>query len=287
MKKLINKILLSISLSIFPFALIAQEEYKEVCLRPVTSGYFFSVGGATLADTYLSPILYKGWNGNFTYSRLQAMAFNPEHWVMNLEIGVDLSRGKNQVGNAILWHGMFRARWSMTHRWLLTGKVTLGVGGFTGIEGGALYLKRNGNNPAAAKGTWNLGARAYVTYPFTIGKIKMMARWQASMPITGIFFSPDYGELYYEIWLGNTKGLVHGAWPGNYFNIENEATLDINCGTNWFRIGYRSNVLSTKTHDITTRIISNNLIFGFSGEWLSLKAASKINSNTRIISALY
>lgn len=256
-------------------------------VRPVTSSYVFNIGKAELADTYLSPIIYRGWNTGFSYSRMQAMGFSPEKWVMNLEIGADIARGHNFTGNSLLWQTMINARWAMTHRWHLPYSITLAAGGYTGLNGGALYLRRNGNNPVAGKAAWNVGLRCYATYPFRVGKIKMLARWQGTMPVAGIFFSPNYGELYYEIWLGNHEGLVHGSWWGNYFQLDNEITLDIFCRTNWLRIGYRSNVLSTKVNYITTRIISNEFIIGLSGEWISLRSGQSMNPNTRVISAIY
>lgn len=256
-------------------------------LRPVTSSYVLGVGGARLADTYLTPIIYKGWGVNFDYSRLQAMKFSPEKWVMQLSIGGDIAKGLNPVKNSTMWEAMIHADWAMMRRWTFPCLLTLGAGGFTGIEGGALYNSRNGNNPAAAKGSWTIGARAYATYPFKIGRIRMLARWQGSLPVTGIFLSPEYGELYYEIYLGNHSGLVHGAWWGNYFRTSNEFSVDICCGTNWLRLGYRNDLLSTRVNDITSRLVKNYFVIGLSGEWISWRANRGLNPAAKVISALY
>ena len=68
----------------------AQEE--PATLRPVTSSYTYEIGGATLANTYLTPLKYKGWDMALNYERMQAMKFNPEKWVMRLTAGIDLNR---------------------------------------------------------------------------------------------------------------------------------------------------------------------------------------------------
>lgn len=260
---------------------------SEEIIRPVTSSYIFGMGGSELADTYLTPIIYHGWEGSFQYSRLQAMGFSPDKWVMNLSLRPSIARGLNKVGNATMWQAMLEADWAMMRRWRPTKQWTLGLGGFTGIDVGVLYHQRNGNNPVAAKGSWTIGLKAYLTYGFKLGKVKMLARWQGMLPITGVFFSPDYGELYYEIYLGNHSGLFHGAWWGNYFRVNNDVSLDINCGTNWLRIGYSSHVLSTKVNDITSRIISNSFVIGFVGEWLWVSPHMSASDKARIVSALY
>ena len=256
-------------------------------LRPVTSTFVFGLGSSEIADTYLSPIIYRGWNGMFNYSRTQAMKFSPERWIMELGVKLDVAKGKNKVQNTSIWHAGVEIDWAMLARWKTSQMITLGIGGYTGLNVGAIYLSSNGNNPVAAKGAWYVGLRALGTLKFKMGKIPVLARWQGSTPIGGIFFSPDYGELYYEIWLGNHRDLVHGAWWGNYFRLDNEVTFDIGFGTNWLRIGYRSGIFSSKVNDITTRLITNSFLLGISGEWISVNNQGKIKDSTRIISALY
>lgn len=287
------KALLSICLAWSSLCLSAQEEIPgcmnsaPAILRPVTSTYVIGMGGSQLADTYLTPLIYNGWSSQFQYSRMQAMKFCPDNWVMQLNIGLNISRGNNYVRNATMWQASFNADWAMMRRWKLPCQVTIGMGGYTGINAGAMYHQRNGNNPAQAKASWNLGVRAFATYPFHIGKIPVLARWQGTLPVTGFFFAPQYGELYYEIYLGNEKGLFHGAWFGNYFGIDNDVTLDFGFGSNWLRVGYRSEVLSTHVNNLTSRMVSNSFIIGISGEWISVGKRSYLNPQARIISALY
>ena len=280
-------IFLLLYLSVICGSKAGNTEDTLTVLRPVTSSYSISSGDAEIADTYLSPIIYDGWNIGFQYSRMQAMKFSPRKWVMELQVNVDGGRGRNKAHNSELWQANVNLNWGMMRRWPLTSKLTLGFGGHTGIEGGAIYLKRNGNNPVAAKASWTIGIKAYATYPIKIGRLPVMLRWTGSLPISGIFFSPDYGELYYEIWLGNHSGLVHAAWPGNYFGLDNTVSADLCLGTTWLRIGYRSHVLSTKVNDITTRIITNSFLLGISTEWISLSPRKSVRPNVKIISSIY
>lgn len=175
----------------------------------------------------------------------------------------------------------------MMRRWNLPSRFTIGVGPAALISAGAIYNPRNGNNPAAAKAAVAVGANAYATRMFRIHGTRVLARLNTSVPLLGAFFSQQYGELYYEIWLGNRSGLVHCAWPGDYRQFDTSLTADIEIGSSWLRIGYRNFFHSSRVCDITTRVISNSFIVGISGEWLSLRKASRISPTTRIISALY
>lgn len=257
-------------------------------IRPVTSSYTFSTGSASIADTYLSPLIYHGWNLGLAYSRMQAMAFNPDNWVMRLRISGEASRATNFVGNGKMWRGDINASWAMMRRWRqLPAGITAGIGGYTSLSGGAIYNPRNGNNPAAAKAAFNIGLSAYATRIFNIGHRRILARIECDTPLLGAFFSQQYGELYYEIWLGDRSGLVHCAWPGNFRSFNGTLSADIELGSTWLRLGYRSYIHSTHVCDITTRVITNSFIIGISSEWLSLKHAKALKPQTRVISAIY
>jgi hypothetical protein len=74
-------------------------------------------------------------------------------------------------------------------------------GGAIGELGG-IYNERNSNNPGSLKVSVNLDAAAMAMY-----RLKNVTfRWQLSTPFLGMFFSPEYGHSYYEIFsLGKTR----------------------------------------------------------------------------------
>lgn len=269
---------------------LAQSE-KETTLRPVTSAFMLEAGSSHIIDTYLSPLKYSGWSSAFSYERLQAMKFDPENWIMRLTLGVELDKSNNPVGNASIWGVDFEASWTMMRRWKMENllpKLTVGIGPILNIDGGALYTSRNGNNPVAAKAAVTIGATGYAAWNVRVWRLPITLRYQPTLPLTGFFFSPDYGELYYEIYLGNHKGLAHWGWWGNYFRFDNIITADIHFGGTSLRLGYSGNILSTKVNDITTRFITHRLILGLSGEWISLSIhRDKMSEKAKIISALY
>lgn len=269
-------------------ALYAQNDTTAIKpLRPVISAYTLEMGGAQLTDTYLSPLRYSGWSASLQYERLQAMKFSPEQWIMQLRAGLTIDGTENPAKNASMWNATLRLEWGMMHRWQLPYRLTIALGGSTGIDIGCLYSSRNGNNPASTKASWTANLTAMASCQLKIGKLPITLRYQPTIPIAGIFFSPDYGELYYEIYLGDDSGLIHPAWWGNYFRMENLLTADLHFGNTSLRLGYRGNILSTEVNNINTRISTNSFVLGISGEWISLSPGKGISPTVRTISALY
>lgn len=256
-------------------------------IRPVLSAYTAEVGISNVVDTYLSPLKYKGWQASFNYERMQAMKFNPEKWVMRLAVGVDVDRNINQAGNALMWNAGLDLSWGMMYRWQLPVRITLAAGGSTGLNLGCLYSARNGNNPASAKATWTVNMTGIVAWNIKIGSLPITLRYQPTLPLTGVFFAPDYGQLYYEIYLGNTSNLVHMAWWGSYFAMENLLSIDLHLSSNCLRIGYRNNILSTQINDVISRMSTHSIALGLAGEWVSLSSRRKVDTQSSIISALY
>ncbi|OKY86694.1 MAG: hypothetical protein BHV69_01335 [Bacteroidales bacterium 52_46] len=256
-------------------------------LRPVTSAYMLETGSSSVADSYLSPITYRGWSAAFAYERMQAMKFDPDNWVMQLNARIELDRGRNHADNATTWRIDGTFSWGMLRRWHPLQALTIAAGGSTGIDAGCIYNPRNSNNPASAKLAWTVNATAYAAYNLRVGRLPVTLRYQPVLPLAGIFFAPEYDELYYEIYLGNHDGIVHFAWPGNRFAMTNLFTADLHFGATSLRLGYRGYTFSSKANDLVTNIHTHAFVIGLSGEWLSLSRRRSLSRDARIISALY
>ncbi len=268
-------------------AFIPLSAQEEMPLRPVTSAYTMEVGGLSIVNTYLTPLKYSGLNVGLNYERMQAMRRNPDRLVMRLTASIKGGHTENPVKNAEIWRLKGDFSWGIAYRWRLPYNLTIGAGGSTSLNLGALYAPRNGNNPVAVEASWTVNATAYAAWNVTAWGVPVTLRYQPTLPVTGVFFSPDYGELFYEIYLGNDKGLAHGAWWGNYFSLDNLLTADIHFGATCLRIGYHGEILSTKVNHITTRTIVNSVVVGVSGEWLSYNPYKGLSRQARVISALY
>lgn len=256
-------------------------------IRPVLSVFTLEMGSMSVRDTYLTPLRYAGWHSSLGYERMQAMRFDPERWIMQLDARLALGRALNPAKSALMWQIDFRPSWSMMWRARLPHGFTLAAGGTASADLGVLFLPRNGNNPASAKASLTVGATGFAAWNGRIGRLPVTLKFQPKLPLAGVFFSPDYDELYYEIWLGNHSGLTRLAWPGNYFRLDSQLTADLHFGATTLRIGYRCDFFSGKAGDIVNRAVTHTAVIGVATELVSLRAGSSRTPDVRIISALY
>ncbi len=260
------------------------QDSSSYTLRPVLSAYTAEIGRAHIAETYISPLKYSGLSYGLGYERMQAMKFDPRRWVMELNVRAYASETFNGTHTARIWNFGLEAGWGMMRVWK-QGPWRFYVGGSTDLSAGAFYSQRNSNNPVAAKLAWTVGAMGAVAYNTSVLRVPVCLRYQARLPLTGAFFAPEYGELYYEIYLGNHRNLAHWAWPGNRFSLDNLLTADLRFGGTIVRLGYRMDVLSSKSSHIVTRNVSHTFVLGFVSEWVSLYPLK--NLNARVVNALY
>lgn len=269
---------------LFSIGIASGQDSASITLRPVLSAYTAEIGRAHVAETYLSPLKYSGLSYSLGYERMQAMKFDPERWVMELNLRVSASETFNPSHSSKIWDFALQTGWGMMRVWN-RGHWRFYAGGSSDISAGAFYSQRNSNNPVAAKLAWTVGAMGAVAYNTSVFHVPVCLRYQARLPLTGAFFAPEYGELYYEIYLGNHRNLAHWAWPGNRFSLDNLLTADLRFGATVIRLGYRLDILSSKTSHIVTRDVSHTFVFGFVSEWISLSPKHKLDA--RLINALY
>lgn len=255
--------------------------------RPVLSAYCLEGGSMHIAETYLSPLRYSGAGFGFSYERSQAMRFDPQRWIMQLNLGLTGAVTNNPAGNSTMWQARLQGSWAMMRRWNISQRLSLYGGGSTALDLGMLYNTRNTNNPVAAKAAWTVGLAGMATYNIRLANVPVQLRYRLEMPLTGIFFAPQYGELYYEIYLGNHSGLVRAAWPGNYFRLDNLFSADLRFGATILRLGYRLDYMTTEASHIVTRRIGHSAVIGVATEWLSLSPSTRFSDKVRIINSTY
>lgn len=238
--------------------------------RPVRSAWMLETGSSHLLDTYLSPLKYTGSHFALRYERTQDMKFYPQRWSQQLNIGLEFDRGENPAGNASQLYGDLHAGWSMSYKWQLPYRLTASAGGEVQGNLGGVYSARNGNNPASVNADIDVGITGSLGWSMMLKKTPVRFRWQTSLPLIGAFFSPEYDELYYEIYLGNTHGLVHCGWPGNMFRWDNLVTSDFVFGNTTLRVGFSSRIYSTEVNHIITRNFSYSFVVGIVTDWVTV-----------------
>ena len=218
------------------------------------------VGYASVHDSYLTPITYDGLDLGLSFEAIKPCGAHP--WLWQLNVGADYNYVENPAKNNDLYKVMGDLSFNMQREWLgvLNPRLCVSAGPMTQLRAGILYDAVNSNNPVSLRAHWNVGATAMAWLNVRLWRKTITLRYQAQLPVAGVFFAPEYDESYYEIYLGNHKNLAHLGWWGNRFDLNNYLGADLHLGKTTLRVGYRSrlehwNVNHLKVHDVTHALV--------------------------------
>lgn len=254
--------------------------------RPITQIYMLEGGGSSALDTYLSPLRYHGFNLALAGTWSKALPWMHDSWLMRFDMRLAFQRLLNPAHTALELGFDFRFSWEAAWRHTFANRLSLTAGASADIGAGVLYLPRNSNNPASAKADLGISLAASLAYPFRIGRLNVLVSDHVSLPTLSVFFSPEYGETYYEIYLGNHKGLAHCGWWGNHFGIDNMLTFDLDIGPSALRLGYRYDLRSSWICHINTQLQSHSFIIGWIPGGIGLRPR-KPSHKAQVINSLY
>lgn len=259
----------------------AQERETSGCRelpRPVVQEYRLEVGRGNALASYLSPLNYDGNIYGISGKWSKASRLHPESMVMNFDASFYYRSLLNPAHTAAMpgLDGSFA--WGLSWRRRLPASLQLTAGGSLMLNGGALYLTRNGNNPVNASAAAALCLDASLSWRFRIGKVPMILADEMRLPSLGCFFAPEYGETYYEIWLGNRHQLAHCGWWGNRFCFNNLLSLRLDLGRTAMEVGYRYAYDSAWANSLLTRTSAHTFVIGVIPHGLSLKSHRPVNS---------
>lgn len=239
--------------------------------RPVTGFYNIEIGNRKNLATYLSPFSYQGSNLAVSGLWTKSLPVNPEHLSMTFQGRANLGNLLNPARSAREYdiHGLFI--WGMEWKKRLPANFIVGAGGTVGAYGGMMYLPRNGNNPVAAQFATGLGISGSAGWHTSFKGLPVLFTDRLDIPLIGGFFSPQYGETYYEIYLGNHSGLAHFGWPGNRFGIENLLSVTLDFGRTAMQLGYRISYQEEYVNNLITRSFTNSFVIGIVPGGIGLK----------------
>lgn len=253
----------------------AQEATPETNTRkerPVFVSTSLLAGRGTLHDSYLSISHYKGSEWGLMHERLRVLPYGKDQWVMRHRIDASASNAYGISSNGQLITAMLDYSYGQLYTLRFPCGLTWRTGGEIELSGGALYNPRNSNNPAAAKVNLSLGFSEMLTYTLHLGRLPVTLRYQLSLPVVSLFFSPGFGESYYEIfYLGNRAGIVKcGSWH-NRFDMNNLFTVEIPIGRAALRIGYDNRIRSSRVNHLDYFHYSNAFVIGVATSITRLK----------------
>ncbi len=265
-------------------ALFSQKNADSVIVvKPVNQATLFGVGKAFITDTYLSPLQYDGATFSLLHDRLNATRFFDEKMLLQHQFQLQVALTKNPTQTASSYYGNIYYNIAGFYPLLETPKFRLLGGAGWNAELGGIYNVRNSNNPGSLKVSTNFNLSAMALYNWRI----FTFRWQVSTPFAGMFFSPEYGHSYYEIFtLGNNKGTVHFGSFHDQLALRNYFTVDFPAGKFTIRIGYLGNYYRTEVNDLITKISSHQFMIGLAAETLN-PGGREVKDNRWIKSVYY
>lgn len=256
---------------------------QQTPLRPANQATLFGIGKAFVTDTYLSPLTYDGLSVSLLHDHLKATRLFDEKLLLQQQFQLQVATTKNPTSSASEYFGEVSYHLNGLYPLIDNSPFRLYAGG--GVEGalGGIYNVRNSNNPGSLKSAVNLNLSVMSTYNWRF----LTFRWQLSSPFAGLFFSPEYGQSYYEIFsLGNGKGTVRFASFQNQLALRNYFTVDIPVKNFTIRTGYLGDYYKTDVNDITTKISSHQFMIGLAFESLSF-SGKKARNDSRLKSVYY
>lgn len=249
---------------------IAGQPVEEPA-RPVVGSYRLEIGRQSALSSYISPFSYRGTDFGVSGSWSKVLPQNPRHLAMRFEGRANYGRLLNPAGSASEIDFHANILWGLNWQKRFEGGWTVGAGGSIGAYGGLLYLMRNSNNPVSAQFAVGVGADCYASRVCRIGKLPLLVSDRVSLPLMGGFFCQEYGEPYYEIFLGNRNGLAHFGWPGNRFGIDNLLLVTLDFGRTAMEVGYRFSFQNEHANNLTTRLTNHAFVIGVVPGGIGLK----------------
>lgn len=241
-------------------ALENEPDHRE-SRRPIFSRYSLEVGRRHSLCTYLSPLAYHGLDIDLEGAWRKQMKFNSD-WEMEFRGNLGFADTRSPAGNSTTLEMEAGFSWGMERMWTLPDNWKIGVGGSLSADAGVLYLRRNSNNPANALARLGLNITTTVRKPLKTGNLQTIIFNETSLPTLGAFFSPEYGETYYEIYLGNRRNLVCAGWWGNNFGIDNLLGAELNFGRRSLVIGWRFDLYTQHAHNLDTQLWRHSGVVG-------------------------
>ena len=236
---------------------------QEKISRPIRQEYRIETGGGYLRDAYLTPLKYSGvelaLSGEWSKAIDRAGKID-----MTFAASVGSMLTRNMARNAHEYNLDVDFSWGVRRGWRLPCGVTLAAGGGPYLSVNADYMPRNGNNPVSAQGAVGVFVTGYVSRTWHIGRMPLRVADKVWLPSLSLIAQQQYGESYYEISLGNTRGLLHAGWWGNNFRIDNHLTVTFGFLRGELTAGYRFKVRSSYVGYIDRQRVSHAFTLGWS-----------------------
>ena len=241
--------------------------------KVITNAKLFGVGYTQVLDTYLSPEKYRGTDLRFLSHTTREREGSRLSRQLVHQGNISYVHNRAKSGNEIA--GMYNFGYALHYNFALCGgQFNLKVGGMADINLGFIYNTHNSNNPAQARVFLHLAPSAATTYSFRLLGRPFSLRYEASVPLVGLMFSPNYGQSYYEIF--SEGNYDHNLVPTTFLSapsLRQMLTLDFPLLRSTIRIGYMGDVQQSHVNRLKTHVYTHGLVIGVVKRFKLIKIA--------------
>ena len=243
--------------------LLQQQPQKQHPIRE--NALMLGVGYTNILDTYLSPEKYRGTDVRFiSHTRRENDSARFVHQLLHEG---NIAFADNRSGNGGEIAGGYTFGYSLLRKWQMpvgSCGLRLLAGGTAELSAGFLYNTRGSNNPAQARFALQLKPTVAADFDFRLFKRQkrpFTLHYEASAPLCGLMFSPNYGQSYYEIFSrGNYDHNCVPTTVASTPSLRQMLTLDFRALHTTWRIGYlgdwrQANVNNLKQHTYTHALV--------------------------------
>ena len=240
-----------------------QQPQKQHPIRE--NALMLGVGYTNILDTYLSPEKYRGTDVRFiSHTRRENDSARFVHQLLHEG---NIAFADNRSGNGGEIAGGYTFGYSLLRKWQMpvgSCGLRLLAGGTAELSAGFLYNTRGSNNPAQARFALQLKPTVAADFDFRLFKRQkrpFTLHYEASAPLCGLMFSPNYGQSYYEIFSrGNYDHNCVPTTVASTPSLRQMLTLDFRALHTTWRIGYlgdwrQANVNNLKQHTYTHALV--------------------------------
>lgn len=259
------------------FCGLSASAQEQEPLRPVTVSYMAGGGTAHVTDAYLAPFSTTGWGTAFVYERSQALKSRPDTWSRLLSVELSLSRThRNNTSNGTMWGAAVDVEAGAMHRFpILPCGLRLAIGPSAELLAGAYYRPSNGNNPAAARASLTFGVMGRAALGVNVFGLPVDFSYRPSLQLLGAFFAPSYGQLYYEIYEGDSGNLCRFAWPGKRLSYSHLLAADLRFGATQLRLGYSLRLLTQEASHLSVNAATHLFVIGVTTDFVTLSRRTR------------
>lgn len=226
--------------------------------------YLLGMGNNHVYDSYLSPLDYVGSTLGFTRIGERTMQRGQGRWSQMTYFDLNASQLHNPVGNATTWDGELQFNYGQHYHLMAQPKWNVALGGLLGAHLGGTYNTRNGNNPGQLRMALDLAVSAVAARQFALWKKRWTWRTQCDIPVIGTFFTPNYGQSYYEIFtLGHAHENIVFSHPFNAPSVRLLSTISIPFGTSSLTLGYKADIRQSTVHHLDRHAWHHTFLIGY------------------------